>query len=114
MLRSQEEEQRKREIKELKDKLKDSLDDKYDIKDFKLDEYRKAMVSQKETQNTVSSIMSAMVSQIAVENSYMQVYDECQDKAKVEEAENLYDLFDELNTELSYAFKFVSRPPYQQ
>lgn len=58
------EEERKRIIGECRDKLKESVDDKYYIPNYSVDTYREQMNTQsgnKEVQNSISSIMNAMV-----------------------------------------------------
>ena len=69
------EEERKKAISDCRDKLKESLDDKYYLHHYDLDPYKNSFISSKEGQNDISSIMSAMVTQIASENSYQEVFD---------------------------------------
>lgn len=61
MTKAQEEEERKRIINDCRDKLRESIDDKYYIPSYDLDTYKKSFLPHKEGQNSISSIMSAMV-----------------------------------------------------
>ena len=69
-----EEDERKKYIHDFKDKLKESTDDKFYLERYDLTPYSQSFLPHKEGQNSISAIMSAMVSQIAQENSYEQVY----------------------------------------
>jgi hypothetical protein len=73
------EEERKKVIHECRDKLKESMDDKYYIPNYEIDSYKQAFLPQKEGgQNSIDAIMNAMVSQIAKEHSYIDVYEQHQ------------------------------------
>jgi hypothetical protein len=59
------EEERKRIIHECRDKLKESVDDKYYISNYGIETYREQMATasgNREVQNSIGSIMNAMVS----------------------------------------------------
>jgi hypothetical protein len=68
------EEDRKKVIHECREKLKESMDDKYHIDKYDLSTYSQSFLPHKEGQNSIGALMSAMVSQIAKENSYEEVY----------------------------------------
>lgn len=96
------EEERRRAINECRDKLKESRDDTFFIPNYSLDAYRASFLPHKEGQNSVAAIMSAMVSQIARENAYDQVFEEHaqklrqaeQDKSLSTADDTIDDLFD--------------------
>ncbi len=74
MSKAADEEDRKKIIHECRDKLKESMDDKYYLEKYDLTQYSHSFLPHKEGQNSIGSLMSAMVSQIAKENSYEEVY----------------------------------------
>lgn len=104
------EEERKKAINDCLDKLKESKDDKYYIPNFRLDEYKASFLPHKEGQNSIAAIMSAMVSQIAKENSYEEVYESHMEKLKQSELEKsqstaeetIDDLFESFNAEVNF------------
>ena len=77
-------------IKDLLQYSKRSIDEERDPAYFKDDIYKSDFIPDKESANTVPSIISAMVSQIAQENS--QFMESNLDKST--EAETLDDIFD--------------------
>lgn len=54
------------------------MDDKFYISNYSLEGYEEAFPGGREGQNSIGSIMSAMVSQIAYENSYQEVFEQHQ------------------------------------
>lgn len=118
--RATEEEERKRIITECKERLKESVDDKYYIPNFSIDAYKEAFLPHKEGQNSIGSIMNAMVSQISLENSYFDVYEKHAKEQHLEREktnqstleDTLDDLFDSFNTEINYDLQITQRPDY--
>lgn len=55
------EEDRKKGINECRERLKDSMDDKYHIESYDLTPYAASFLPHKEGQNSIGSLMSAMV-----------------------------------------------------
>ena len=86
------------------------MDDKYYLDSYSLDKYQSSFVPSKEVQNSISSIMSAMVSQIAEENSYEDIYQENLQKKLITEQDQsgstgedtIDDLFDSFSTNVDY------------
>jgi hypothetical protein len=60
-----EEESRKRAIGQCKEQLKESMDDRFNIPNYDLGPYKASSLPKRESQNSIATIMSAMVSQIA-------------------------------------------------
>lgn len=120
--KAMDEEERKKIIHDCKDKLKESMDDKFFIPNYDISSYKASTLPHKEGQNSIANIMSAMVSQIAVENSYQEVYDSHLEKSKQADLEKsqstadetIDDLFESFNAEVNYDLQIWNRPNYSE
>mmetsp|Transcript_30514 Transcript_30514/g.29912 ORF Transcript_30514/g.29912 Transcript_30514/m.29912 type:complete len:136 (-) Transcript_30514:157-564(-) len=80
----------------MKERVKSvSVDDERDPAQFKLDIYNADFNEHKETRNQISSVMSAMVNQIAIENSSLE-NDELRSMVQSQQP-SIDDLFEDFN-----------------
>ena len=110
--------ERLKEIKALQSFLKTSQDDQKDYSKFKIDAYKSDFISNPETANNISSVLSAMITHID-ENSQHPWDQETEEKEDhvnsidndVTMAESLDDLFEEFSHEISCNLKLKDRGP---
>lgn len=89
-----------------------SLDEERDKSTYFSDKaYQKDFIPNKEASNTVSSIMSAMVTQIAAENKDHSMMNESKLAEESTEPESLDDLFDHYHKEIEYDTNLAEREP---
>jgi len=106
------------EKKHLQARLKVSLDDETDYSNFKINTYKNDFVDNQETSNAISSVLSAMVTQIETDNNDFLEMQKSVEKGQdgIEslgeaptEAETLDDLFEHYNNEISFDLKLKDR-----
>ena len=113
--------QRQAALKNLNKRTKVSLDDERDYSNFKIDAYKKDFVENAETANNITSVLSAMITQIETENNWMLAASQEKGSAAVDpsamaddattQAESLDDLFEDFQHEVNCTLKLKDRGP---
>ena len=112
--------ERKSQIFNLAKRKKVSLDDERDYSKFRTDAYANDFVDNPETKNKISSLISAMVTQIDQDNNWdnaqgipsaLGISQMSNDFEQTTQAESLDDLFDHYAHEISCDLKLKDRGP---
>ena len=111
-------------LKQLQKRKNISLDDERDYSKFKIDTFKNDFVSNPETSNNISSVMSAMITQIDVDNNWDQqrgavsmIGEQAIESDNLDgttAADSLDDMFKQFSMDVSCDLRLSSRGPDPQ